>query len=108
LKDKYSVPVVVALQAFSQLYKSHRHLLVSPHKRTEPFRSPFPQNQTHPFHAMAEETPQQEMKATPQMNNYQNATPLASLQQMPTVVDCPACGMREMTSPAFVNGSRTQ
>jgi hypothetical protein len=57
---------------------------------------------------MAEEIPQQEMKAAPQMNNYQNAIPLASLQQTPTVVDCPACGMREMTSPAFVNGSRTQ
>jgi len=54
------------------------------------------------------DTTQQEMKAVPQKSNYANATPLASLQQTPAAVDCPACNQREMTSTAFVNGARTQ
>ncbi|KAN0119699.1 LITAF-like zinc ribbon domain containing protein [Hyaloscypha variabilis] len=56
---------------------------------------------------MSDTTTQPEMKAVPQKNNYQNATPLASLQQTPAAIDCPACGVRELTSTAFVNGTRT-
>ncbi len=48
---------------------------------------------------------QQEM---PPKNNYQMATPLASLQQTPAPVDCPACGVREMTRTEYVSGRTTQ
>ncbi|TVY83202.1 hypothetical protein LSUE1_G001688 [Lachnellula suecica] len=37
-------------------------------------------------------------------NNYQIATPLASLQQGPAPIDCPVCGVREMTRTEFVSG----
>ncbi|KAL2069871.1 hypothetical protein VTL71DRAFT_14550 [Oculimacula yallundae] len=38
---------------------------------------------------------------------YQTATPLASLQGGPTPVDCPVCGVREMTRTEFVSGGST-
>ncbi|TVY51768.1 hypothetical protein LCER1_G004976 [Lachnellula cervina] len=41
-------------------------------------------------------------------NNYQIATPLGSLQQGPAPVDCPVCGVREMTRTEFVSGGTTQ
>jgi len=41
-------------------------------------------------------------------NNYQIATPLASLQQGPAAVDCPVCGVRELTRTEFVSGGTTQ
>jgi lipopolysaccharide-induced tumor necrosis factor-alpha factor len=41
-------------------------------------------------------------------NNYQNATPLASLQQGPAPVDCPVCNVREMTRTEYVSGGTTQ
>jgi lipopolysaccharide-induced tumor necrosis factor-alpha factor len=41
-------------------------------------------------------------------NNYQIATPLASLQQGPAPVDCPVCGVREMTRTDFVSGATAQ
>jgi lipopolysaccharide-induced tumor necrosis factor-alpha factor len=40
-------------------------------------------------------------------NNYQNATPLASLQQGPTPVG-PVCNVREMTRTEYVSGGTTQ
>jgi len=40
-------------------------------------------------------------------NNYQIATPLGSLQQGPSPVDCPVCGVREMTRTEFVSGGTT-
>lgn len=40
--------------------------------------------------------------------NYQTATPLASLQQGPAPVDCPVCGVREMTKTEYVSGGTTQ
>lgn len=36
------------------------------------------------------------------------ATPLGSLQQGPAPVDCPVCGVREMTRTEFVSGGTTQ
>ena len=45
---------------------------------------------------------------TENKNNWPTATPLASLQETPAVVDCPACNNREMTTCEFVNGGRTQ
>jgi len=38
---------------------------------------------------------------------YQSATPLASLQQGPTPVDCPSCGQRALTRTEFVSGGTT-
>lgn len=43
-----------------------------------------------------------------QRNQYGNATPLASLQQAPAPVDCPICGVREMTRTEFTSGGTTQ
>jgi hypothetical protein len=51
---------------------------------------------------------QQQNFGAPRRNNYQIATPLASLQQDPAPVDCPICGVREMTRTEFVNGGTTQ
>lgn len=50
---------------------------------------------------------QQHTPAQPK-NNYQMATPLASLQQSPAPVDCPACGVREMTNTSYASGGTTQ
>ena len=41
-------------------------------------------------------------------NAYPVTTPLSSLQQGPTPVDCPSCGTREMSRTAFVTGGTTQ
>ncbi len=41
-------------------------------------------------------------------NNWPTATTLASLQETPEVVDCPACNNRQITTCEFVNGGRTQ
>jgi len=43
----------------------------------------------------------------PQRNHYPTATPLASLQQAPTPVDCPLCGVREMTVTEYKAGGYT-
>jgi len=55
-----------------------------------------------------------EMKQAPggmtmprQPQQYQNATPLASLGQGPTPVDCPACGTRAMTRVLYESGNTT-
>lgn len=45
---------------------------------------------------------------TENKNNWPTATPLASLQETPAVVDCPACNNRQMTTCEFVTGGRTQ
>lgn len=45
---------------------------------------------------------------TANKGNYQMATPLASLQQGPAPVDCPVCGVREMTRTEYVSGGTTQ
>jgi hypothetical protein len=52
--------------------------------------------------------PQGVPQQTPPKNNYLMATPLASLQQSPSPVDCPVCGVREMTRVEFVPGGTTQ
>jgi hypothetical protein len=54
---------------------------------------------------MLQPIPQQ---AAPPRNNYQMATPLASLQQGPALVDCPVCKVRETTRVEFVSGATTQ
>jgi len=40
-------------------------------------------------------------------NTYASSTPLPSLQKMPAVVDCPVCGVREMTVTQYVAGGMT-
>ncbi|KAH7346411.1 LITAF-like zinc ribbon domain-containing protein [Rhexocercosporidium sp. MPI-PUGE-AT-0058] len=47
------------------------------------------------------------MPATSNAGRYQMATPLASLQQGPAPVDCPVCGVREMTRTEFKSGGTT-
>lgn len=47
-------------------------------------------------------------RVPPPRNNYQIATPLGSLQQDPVPVDCPICGVREMTRIEFVSGGTMQ
>jgi len=42
-----------------------------------------------------------------QRKTYLTATPLASLQQGPAPVDCPVCGVREITSVEFTSGNFT-
>jgi lipopolysaccharide-induced tumor necrosis factor-alpha factor len=39
---------------------------------------------------------------------YQTVTPLGSLTQGAAPVDCPVCGVREMTKTEFVSGGTTQ
>ncbi|KAH8597874.1 LITAF-like zinc ribbon domain-containing protein [Bisporella sp. PMI_857] len=40
-------------------------------------------------------------------NTYAYATPLASLTQGPAPVDCPSCGVRELTRQEFESGGTT-
>ncbi|PQE20264.1 LPS-induced tumor necrosis factor alpha factor protein [Rutstroemia sp. NJR-2017a BBW] len=40
-------------------------------------------------------------------NQYASAMPLRSLQSGPTPVDCPVCGVREVTAVEYVSGSTT-
>ncbi|MCJ1435611.1 hypothetical protein MMC27_004985 [Xylographa pallens] len=42
-----------------------------------------------------------------QQIQYQSATPLASIGQGPTPVDCPACGTRAMTRVQYESGNTT-
>ncbi|KAH6713917.1 LITAF-like zinc ribbon domain-containing protein [Leptodontidium sp. MPI-SDFR-AT-0119] len=68
--------------------------------------------QGNPQQTFQQGTPQQSFQvgATPATNDrgkYQMATPLASLQQGPAPVDCPVCGVREMTRAEYVTGGTT-
>ena len=65
----------------------------------------------------AQQTYGTETKQAPQANvvpqqqhqqiQYQSATPLQSLGQGPTPVDCPACGTRAMTRVQYESGNTT-
>ena len=63
------------------------------------------QEKNNPFLVPPQDYPQQFIAPK---NNYQNATPLASLQQGPAPVDCPVCNVREMTRTEYVSGGTTQ
>lgn len=57
--------------------------------------------------------PQQQQQQQPiiqasQGNNYPTSTPIPSLQQSPAPVDCPVCGVREMTITNPETGGYTQ
>ncbi|KAF4618361.1 hypothetical protein G7Y89_g14942 [Cudoniella acicularis] len=49
----------------------------------------------------------QPQPSVPAPSQYLTATPLASLQQSPTPVDCPICRVRQMTRTEFVTGGTT-
>jgi len=68
----------------------------------------FQQNGPQPSYHQQEAPKQGFPQNNASRNNYQTATPLASLQQGPAPVDCPACGVREMTRTEFVSGGTTQ
>ncbi|KAH7410853.1 LITAF-like zinc ribbon domain-containing protein [Cadophora sp. MPI-SDFR-AT-0126] len=68
------------------------------------------QQQTNPQQTFQQGTPHQSFQvgaAPANTGKYQMATPLASLQQGPAPVDCPVCGVREMTRTEFVSGGTT-
>ena len=50
---------------------------------------------------------QYQQQTAPPRNNYQMAVPLANLQQGAAPVDCPICGVREMTKTEYVTGGTT-
>lgn len=52
-------------------------------------------------------TPQQPYHQPRKQNAYQSAIPIASLQQGAAPVDCPFCGVRELTRTDFVSGGTT-
>ncbi|KAK0119984.1 hypothetical protein ONS95_011405 [Cadophora gregata] len=68
------------------------------------------QPQSNPQQTFQQGTPHQSFQvgaAPTSTGKYQMATPLASLQQGPAPVDCPVCGVREMTRTEFVSGGTT-
>ncbi|TVY20681.1 hypothetical protein LARI1_G001195 [Lachnellula arida] len=97
-------------------YPGHDQPLAQPQQAysADPNARGFAQNnysQPPPLEGHYAQEQQQQKGAHPPVaprNNYQNATPLGSLQQGPAVVDCPVCGVREMTRTEFVSGATTQ
>jgi len=51
---------------------------------------------------------QQPVQVQAPASNYQTAMPLASLQAFPAPVDCPVCGVRQMTAVSEEIGGYTQ
>ncbi|CZS96321.1 hypothetical protein WAI453_009878 [Rhynchosporium graminicola] len=72
-----------------------------------------PNGEKNEFYGVDQPQPQPQEQtfkagAAPANNTkYQMATPLASLQQGPAPVDCPVCGVRELTRTEFVSGGTT-
>ncbi|KAJ5946327.1 hypothetical protein N7454_003166 [Penicillium verhagenii] len=66
--------------------------------------------QPMPNHVQVPQLQQQQTYYTPfgQPTRYATAVPLESLQSAPCPVDCPVCGMREMTKTEFISGGTTQ
>jgi len=50
---------------------------------------------------------QQPMQGQPPQSQYRTATPLQSLSSNPVPVDCPQCGVRQLTRVEFENGNTT-
>jgi len=63
-----------------------------------------PNQNQHPDPA---QQPQPQMQQGQKPTQYQSATPLGSLQQGAAPVDCPVCGVRELTRTEFVSGGTT-
>lgn len=67
-----------------------------------------PQQNEYQQHEAQQQQQQQHHQAPLQNQNYASATPLGSLQQGPTPVDCPSCGVRALTQTDYVSGGTTQ
>ncbi|KAL4761355.1 LITAF-like zinc ribbon domain-containing protein [Aspergillus foveolatus] len=92
-----------------------------PHHPTEPnpeiqvqtmppqqYTTGYPAGQQQPQNAAPQMYPPQPyVQGQPQPSQYPTAFPLHALQRTPQVVDCPACGQREMTRTEAVNGNST-
>ncbi|KAJ5939789.1 LPS-induced tumor necrosis factor alpha factor [Penicillium verhagenii] len=65
--------------------------------------------QPMPNHVQVPQLQQQQIYYTPfgQPTRYATAVPLESIQSAPCPVDCPVCGMREMTKTDFISGGTT-
>jgi len=59
----------------------------------------------HGFPAQQQQVVTASLNYAPPRNFYQCAKPLDSLQQYPAVIDCPRCGVREMTIATPESGS---
>lgn len=103
--------------------EKHEYMHVAPEQQPQQTgysQQSYPQQpqETYQQNAPQQNIPQQQQTAykqdipaqnnIAQRNNYQMATPLASLQQGPAPVDCPVCGVRKMTRTEFVSGGTTQ
>ncbi len=106
-----------------EVQSQHTGVTSTPAIETAPPTYPAPAAVTNEKHAYGTEqqAPQQDIQnGAPQQTfqvgagtgaskgNYQTATPLGSLQQGPAPVDCPVCGVREMTRTEFHSGGTTQ
>jgi lipopolysaccharide-induced tumor necrosis factor-alpha factor len=69
----------------------------------------MPQQQYPQQQMPQQQMPQQQYAQQPMpQSTYASATPLVSLQQGPSPVDCPMCRVRQMTRVEFVSGGTTQ
>ncbi|KAE8453471.1 hypothetical protein EG329_010332 [Mollisiaceae sp. DMI_Dod_QoI] len=83
----------------SNMNEKHEYTHVNPEQPQQTYQQAPPQQYYHQT-ASQQGFPQ----SNASKNNYQIATPLASLQQGPAPVDCPVCGVREMTRTEFFVG----
>jgi hypothetical protein len=68
-------------------------------------------NEKQPFPAQQQQqqfVPVVPVNNAPPRNFYQNATPIVALREFPAVVDCPRCGVREMTVVTPETGNTTK
>ncbi|EPE35191.1 lipopolysaccharide-induced transcription factor regulating tumor necrosis factor alpha, putative [Glarea lozoyensis ATCC 20868] len=65
----------------------------------------YAQEKTNPQHSNG--APPTHAQGGPPRNLYTHASPLNTLQSVPTPVDCPFCGVRELTRTEFVSGGTT-
>ncbi|KUJ23058.1 uncharacterized protein LY89DRAFT_679875 [Mollisia scopiformis] len=92
--------------------EKHEYMHVGPEQQAYQQNGPQPSYPQQTYQQPQQSYPPQDApkQGVPQnnapRNNYQMATPLASLQQGPAPVDCPICGVREMTRTEFVSGGK--
>ncbi|MCJ1293069.1 hypothetical protein MMC34_004622 [Xylographa carneopallida] len=70
-------------------------------------QAPMPQEQQQYGNEMKQVQGGVMMPQQHQPIQYQSATPLQSIGQGPTPVDCPACGTRAMTRVEYESGNTT-
>jgi len=79
---------------------------IGQHPGSPPPQYPSTMEKQHPGFGgvQQQQSYQQPPNTEGRKNHYQNATPLGSLQQSPAPVDCPRCGVRELTRVEYVSG----